>query len=298
MENLTMASTKLRIEAAVRSLSPRRRRWHRFLAGLTLDPEALPMPLEAPSERDFIICGASRTGTSLLSAVLFQPPNVVTVMEPWDGMRLPPADLFRSLREEIESTGRMTRGRLNVEALLADGQVEWGRDGEYPADVQVNANYLMGVKWPAYWRYLELLPNTKFLVCLRHPVAVINSFRRTGGRLAEGFEYDIAFNRRMNHDLGLAETHAGLRRMFLYEYVNSRLLPHLTKPNVFIVRYERWFTEPSRLLDELGSFLGVEVGSPHARIRAPASTSAASDGEKALIRRLCPSAAGLGYELP
>lgn len=287
-----------RIEKAVRSLSPRRRRWNRFLSGLNLDPEALPKPVEAPSELDFIICGASRTGTSLLCAILFQPPGVVTVMEPWDGMRLPPAELFRSLREEIDKTGRLSRGRLNVEALLAGGHVQWGRDGAYPSEVAVNPNYLMGIKWPAFWRYLDLLPNTKFIVCVRHPVEVINSFRKTGGRLAEGLDYDIPFNQRMNQELRRAEQDPTLRRILLYEYVNSRLLPHLTKPNVFVVQYERWFKAPSALLEELGGFLGVDVGSPRTRIRQPSSSSTASDDQIALIRRRCPSAVALGYELP
>jgi hypothetical protein len=282
---------------AVRSLSPRRWRWNRFLSGLALDPDALTKPVEAPSEHDFIICGASRTGTSLLSAALFQPPKVVTVMEPWDGMRLPPAALFRSLRDEIKRSGRLSRGRLNVPALLAEGQVEWGHDGEYPTEVSVEEGYLMGIKWPVFWRYLDLLPNTKFIICVRHPVEVIRSFRKTGGRLTEGLDYEIAFNRCMNRELRM-EGSPTIRRVLLYEYVNSRLLLHLTKPNVFVVRYERWFSGAAGLLGELGSFLGVDVASPRARIRAPSNTSAASDEETALIRRFCPSAAAMGYELP
>lgn len=229
--------------------------------------------------------------------MLFQPPEVVTVMEPWDGMRLPPADLFRSLREEIASTGRLTRGRLNVGALLADGRVHWGRDGEHPADLSLEDDYLLGIKWPVFWRYLDLLPGTKFIVCVRHPVDVIRSFRKTGGRLAEGLDYEIPFNQRMNQHLLRVEGDPALRRLFLYEYVNSRLLRYLTEPNVFVARYERWFSDPSKLLDELSTFLGVDVRKSHARIRPPVSTSPASNEEAALIRRYCPSAAALGYQL-
>jgi hypothetical protein len=281
----------------MRSLSPRRWRWDRFLAGLKLDPDDLPRPVEAPSHRDFIICGAPRTGTSLLSAALFQPPRVLTVMEPWDGMRLPPADLFRSLRYEIETTGRLSRGRLNVKALLADGLVLWGRDGEHPAEVVVDDDYLLGVKWPAFWRYLEVLPNTKFLVCLRQPLEVIASFEKTGGRLAAGLDYDTSFNRRMNEELRLSESDPKVRRLFLYEYINSRLLPHLSKPNVFVVRYERWFRDASTLLEELSDFLGADVRRPHSRIRPPGISPRDSGEQIALIRLLCPTAAALGYEL-
>jgi len=65
--------------AAARRLSPRHRRWRRLLDSLTLDPDHLPRPVEAPGTRDFVICGCPRTGTALLTAMLFQPPRVVTV---------------------------------------------------------------------------------------------------------------------------------------------------------------------------------------------------------------------------
>ena len=79
-----------RFRDAAGRLSPRRRRWERFLQALPLDPSELEVPLAPPGRDDFIICGCPRTGTTLLAAVLFQPPRMVTCMEPWDGMR-PPA---------------------------------------------------------------------------------------------------------------------------------------------------------------------------------------------------------------
>jgi len=192
--------TRLR-ETAATVGSSRYRAWRRLLAGLTLDPDALPDPLAGPGPRDFVVCGAPRTGTALLTAMLFQPPDIVTVMEPWDALRLPPAELFRSLRDEIDSTGVLTRGRLDVAALRAEGAVRWCHDGELPEPVSTSPGYLLGVKMPALWRYLDRLPNTKFLVCLRDPVEVVHSFCATGGRLAQGLDYDVPFNRAMNEDL-------------------------------------------------------------------------------------------------
>jgi Sulfotransferase family len=282
---------------AAGAISARRRRWRRFLAGLALDPDRLPRPVEAPGSRDFFICGASRTGTSLLAAALFQPPSVITVMEPWDGMRLPPADLFRSLRGEIDQTGGLRRGRLDIEWLSSDGTVRWGRDEDFQIELAVGSDYLLGVKWPVFWRYLDLLPSARFLVCVRHPVEVTNSFKRTGGRLAEGLDYDTAFNRRMNDELTSATADPKLRRVLLYEYVTSRLLPHLQQPNVRVVRYERWFTEPETLLRELSDFLEVPLHSDKVRIQPPKSESEGTREQKALIKRYCPSAVALGYRV-
>ena len=117
------------------TISPKHRKWRRLLRSLTMDPDSMRHPVPEPTARDFIICGAPRSGTSLLAAVLYQPPRVVTVMEPWDGMRLPPADLFASVREEIVQTGWLQKGRLDVEALRSRGEVRWGRDGEFPHPV-------------------------------------------------------------------------------------------------------------------------------------------------------------------
>ena len=278
-------------------LSPRRQRWKRFLSELRLDAADLPRPLPAPSPRDFIICGAPRTGTTLLAAMLFQPPRVLTVMEPWDGMRLPPAELFASLREEIVSTGRLRRGKLHIARLLEEGVVEWRGEGTESPPLTASEDFLLGVKWPAYWRYLELLPETRFLVCVRDPLEVLNSFKREGGRLRDGLEYDIAFNRELNADLEAATADLSLRRVLLYERIHQRILPWLSHPNVFTVRYERWFSDPGELLGEIGNFLGVELGPPPATIRRSPHEISLSAPEVALLREHCKSADLLGYRV-
>jgi hypothetical protein len=273
---------------------PRHRRWEGLLHSLTIEPGVSPPHFDSPGPNDFIICGSSRSGTSLLCAALYQPPTCVTVMEPWDAMRFPPAELFQSLRGEIEE-GFVTRGRLDVEGL-ADGSVHWGRDGDFPHHVEVNAGYLLGIKFPAFWRYLEYLPATRFLVCLRHPIEVISSFKDAGGRLAHGLDYDVAFNRSMNEELRGATDDDALRRVLMYEYVNSRLAPHLERPNVFAVRYERWFSDRDGLMREIAEFLEAKVGPGHPLIRPPKTVTIDPELVR-LIEAYCPSAAMLGYDV-
>lgn len=276
--------------------SPRYWRWRRFLSSLTLDPDRLVRPVKEPTERDFIICGCPRTGTTLLSAVLHQPPGCITVMEPWDGMRLAPDQLFVSLREEIDRTGALSRGKLDVDALRDQGEVQWRRERRGATPLATADGYLLGVKWPAFWRYLDLLPRTRFLVTLRHPVEVIGSFKRAGGRLAEGLEYDIAFHRRMNDELA-ATSNLAVRRIRLFDQIHRRILPHLDRPNVLAVRYERWFTEPDIVLSEIGDFLGTDVARARAAIRPPVAGASPDDSERALVREHCRTAGPLGYPL-
>ncbi len=254
-------------------------------------------PLEPPSHRDFIICGSPRTGTALLTAALYQPSRVVTVMEPWDGMRLLPTPLFRSLRDEIASTGMLARGRLDLDALCARGEVEWCGDGASRRPVELAPDGLLGVKWPTFWQYLPLLPTTRFLVCVRHPYEVIASYRRAGGRLERGLEYDTAFNRATNDALRAATGDVRVRRVLLYDSINMRLLPFFGRDTVFVVRYERWFDDRPSLVAELSAFLGTDVSRPPVRIRERRDTMALEPDERALIRATCGTAEPLGYPL-
>jgi hypothetical protein len=283
------------LERAVRALSPRHRRWHRHLEGLRIDPDLLERPVAQPSSRDFVICGAPRSGTTLLAAMLWQPPEVITVSEPWDGLRLAPADLFSSIRAEIAGSGALRRGRLDVEHLERTGEVVWGRDGEIEVRPAVSSSYLLGVKWPAFWRYLPILPETKFLVCLRKPRDVITSCRDHGGDLRRGLDYQCAFNRTMNAELRAATTDHALRRVLLYEYINDRLMPYLDRPNVFVVRYERWFGERDRMVSEIADFLGMRLGPGLPAIREPRGAVDATPHEIALIEEHCDVAGALGY---
>lgn len=284
-----------RAVATVKRLLPRHRRWQRLLASLTLDPDHLAHPVPEPGTHDFVICGPPRSGTSLATAALYQPPRVVTVMEPWDGLRLPPAELFASLRAEIAETGRLQRGRLDISALSRSGQVTWCGDGEQPHAVDTARDHLLGVKWPAFWRYLDLLPRTKFVVCLRNPAEVISSFRRQP-RLAQGLEYDVAFNRRMNDELAAATDDPTVRQVLFLDHVCRAIAPHLDRPSVFALRYERWGENPAALLDELSEFLDVDVRATLVSVEARPPREIDRDIVD-LINRHAPTLAAFGADL-
>ena len=274
-------------------VSPRHRRWWSILSSLDLDPGRLASPVDPPGSRDFIICGIPRSGTSLLCAALYQPPDCVTVMEPWDGMRLPPAELFASLRAEL-AHGELARGRLDIDSLLSRGEVRWGSDGASSHRIATVPEYLLGVKWTVFWRYLDKLPRTKFLVCVRDPIEVVTSFAGMKGRLSEGLNYDIPFNREMNAALSAATDDPALRRALLFEYIASRIVPHLGRPNVFLVRYERWFQDRGGLMRDIAEFLGASLGDGEPVIREPLRRPLDPDTVR-LVAEHCPSASALGY---
>jgi hypothetical protein len=293
----TVRADRSALAERVAALSPRRRRWLRFLRSLPLDPYSLGRPLDEPGEDDVIVCGCPRTGSSLLAAALFQPPQCISVMEPWDGMRLPPAPLFDSLRTELATTGRLTRGRLDVPELLASGRVRWWPEGEVAVPVDHHEDSVVAVKWPGYWVYLDLLPATKFVVTLRHPAEVIASFKAEGGRAALGLQRETRFNSRLNHALESATADPALRRVLLFDHVHSQLLPHLERPGVFVVRYERWQGDADGLLHDLGDFLGCDLSAPAVRIEPRQARAGLDDLDRELIATRCRTAAALGYDL-
>lgn len=275
--------------------------WDQLRATLTLDPDRLPDPLAAPGPDDVLICGASRSGTTLLTAMLFQPPVSVSVAEPWDALRMPPADLFASLRAEL-TAGELRRGHLDVAALRSSGSVVTCVDGEPSVPVSLGPGYVLAVKFPVLWRYLDRLPTARFLICLRDPREVIASYRRSPGELVEGLDYDVPFNKAMNRRLLEATDDVALRRVLLYDYVYERMLPHLDRPEVFVVRYERWCSDKDALLSELGAFLGCDLSRPMPHIRPPQNRALEPTDEDetdmALIRGQCRTADALGYPVP
>ncbi|MDQ6618044.1 MAG: sulfotransferase [Actinomycetota bacterium] len=221
-------------------------------------------------------------------------------MEPWDALRMQPQQLFASFRSELES-GELRRGHLDVDALRSEGSVVTSVQAEPVIRVTVDAGCVLAIKYPVFWRYLDRLPTTRFVVWVRHPREVIASCRKSPGDLALGLAYEVPFNRAMNRSLLEATDDVTLRRVLLYDYVNERILPHLRRSEVFVVRYERWFADPGVLLSELGRFLGADLSRPPAQIRPPRTRAldpnADNERQATLIRQHCRTAEALGYRL-
>ncbi len=126
-------------------------------------------------------------------------------------MRLPSAALFASLREELAG-GRLARGRLDLPALRAEGAVRWCPARAGAATVDYGPSTVVSMKWPGYWRYLELLASTRLVVTVRHSAEVIGSFKAQGGGVCLGLQYETRFNRTLNAELGAAADDPGEHR--------------------------------------------------------------------------------------
>jgi hypothetical protein len=255
-----------------------------------------PRGVFAPTgERDFMIVGSPRTGTSLLAAALFQPPHVVTVVEPWLGMAVPPAEMFRSIRERVER-GVLDLGTLDF-AELRRGAVTRCPEGTSSTSVELAPTGLIGVKWPSFYQYLDALPATRFLICLRHPYEVLASMAKNTGALREGQDYDLPFNRAANALVRSRAQGDFARRVEMFDMIHERLGAHFDRPNVCVVRYEQWWEDRRGLFERVGRFLGVSLREDVVRVSERRDDSGLSKEERAYVRARSRTAHRLGYEL-
>ncbi len=291
-----------RLSAALDRLAPSsfrkgvEEREQRELANSSLELHAARAQLGAAgaSQQNVILCGCPRSGTSLLAAALFQPPEMVTVMEPWIGLRETPLALFASLRKELES-GRLPSTRLDLRALSARGHVAWN-EGDQAHRVDSGPRSLLGVKWPCYWQLLGASTAWKFIVCVRDPAAVVSSMGRQKGRLRLGLDYDVPFNRGLNQRLLLAHEEDERRRIAHFDEVYGHALEYAEDRNVLFARYERSFEAPTTLLEEISSFLDRDLTRTHVRVQgAPEPVLAKHGSTAAEIRAMSRTSARLGY---
>ena len=88
-----------------------------------------------------------------------------------------------------------------------------------------------------------------------------------------------------------------LRRVLLYATISERLRPYLEAPNVFVVRYERWFEDSAALQRDIGDFLEVELPACPVRLREPGEPAALTSAEKEMIRTHARVAEAFGYDV-
>lgn len=170
-------------------------------------PESSDAKACVPCEptRDYLITGIPRSGTSLLSRLLDDQPDSVVINEPNDaimGVQVDPYHHFllkfhARLRRDIAS-GRPIRNKLT------DGRVTEDTFGANRSQIYhptpVTAAFLLGTKDTL--QYLSRLDSFRgrlrgfgVLVCIRHPLATIASWKRTFQHLIDADVRTLVQNR-------------------------------------------------------------------------------------------------------
>jgi hypothetical protein len=268
------------------------------------DPPFPIIPIDMPtaSPRDFVMTGAPRSGTTYLSAVLHDPPRVVTLSDPggvWKrfyrerGVSEAILDVFADFRRRI-AAGEPVPVLDGTDGMRGRGRVDTWNQKKVERAIEVSPDFALGMKNPEV--FLAHLPifleaGLRCLVCVRHPVAVISSWvarRKRRGKPAKGFsDGDAVTFRAPGHD-------AVARRIALHNHFCEQIAAVRGHPSVLLVRYGDWFERPA-LLDELCAFVGIE--SP-GRLEPPPiapSPIVLEPDEQERILRECTIASELGY---
>jgi hypothetical protein len=201
---------------------------------------------------DFIIVGAARSGTSSLHERLSGHPNILPG----------PQDTH------FFDTRRYTYGLSWYRVRFPDNRARRRlyAQGLHPVVTgEGSSGYLAHPHVAA--RIARAVPEVRLVVLLRDPVdrAIADwAFRRQAGRESRSFREAV------EAELGPRGDDAGLRvprqrrlddplvvRRGLYQPQLERWLTHFPRERLLVVQSERWFAEPSTVLDEVFGFLRI-----------------------------------------
>ena len=193
------------------------------------------------------LLGLPRSGTTLLSVLLNQHPNVHCPSEPWLMLALEalgrtpdtdPSDaavLFHAMQEFL-------KGDLPIEAARAYARTA------YNAKLAESGRTIFVDKTPRYYLILpfihQVFPKAKYLMLLRNPLDVAASMKQT-------WKFDLKREFEQKQDaLGSVDLSYGLRK----------LMQFTVKPEhaAYFVRYEDLVREPREKMIGVFTYLGAD----------------------------------------
>ncbi|MCK4910300.1 MAG: sulfotransferase [Thermodesulfovibrionales bacterium] len=219
-------------------------------------------------DRIFILCGLPRSGTTYLAALLYNPPEVITLSEAggkWKqfyrehGVDPGIFDLLKDFRKRILDGEEMAtfEGTAGFEGK---GRVDTWNQKKEQRKVDALPDFHLGLKNPEiFLAYLGMFAEAglKCIVTVRHPAAVINSWvKKVQKKLDRGKSVEGKF---ANGDcLAYSSKSDDIvqRRIDLYNHLAGLVLEHKGHDNVMVIRHEDWYTDPTQL-ERVTGFLGI-----------------------------------------
>lgn len=247
---------------------------------------AAPAARAAPRDRtnrDLIITGIPRSGTSLLCRLLDRFDNVAVVNEPaslFEGLTWSPEPwavpvLHADLRARIDA-GEAIENKLDAAGNLTEDTARQENPGAYRPHLRNSEWVLASKNTLAYMARLEgilrLMPDARVVALVRHPLDTLASWKGTfehlvqgdPGALPVGGLADPFLPASLQRGLGelAALPTAAVRRAAWWRLLATELLAF--KDRIEIVRYEDLVADPraeaTRVLGPLAQIAGQPVG--------------------------------------
>jgi len=254
---------------------------------------------------DLLVTGLPRSGTTLLTALLDDPPRGVALGEPkwqaqWRRRNPPDPEAFAAYLAEDFARLRaaLLRGEAVEDRASPDGRplTNYLSGGTSAYELRsrreagLSPGFRLAMKWPALYTAVlpALVANGAFRIValLRHPLATLRSWNATDfpiarGRLPVGEPFWPELAALCGSDRPLAEKQARIWELFAARYLACG-------DRITLLRYEDLVAEPAAVAARLGlAFAAVPVRP--AVPRPPAESSAEREAEAA-VAAFCPSA--------
>lgn len=267
----------LAVIARHKTPSRRRRPWQRPGSRTTgADASA-----QARHARDLIISGIPRSGTSYLCKSLEAFDNVAVINEPrivFDWLRYSPDPwtvpiLHADLRRCIDS-GEPVENKLDARGGLTEDTAVEESAQPYRPHLR-NANWVLATKNTlAYMARLEgilrLMPGARVVLCVRHPLDTLASWKGTFAHLAAGDPANVPVggladpflpaHLRAGLEVVASIAEAAYRRAAWWRLLAQDVVRW--RERVVIVRYEDLVADPARELQRVLGPLARDAGHP------------------------------------
>ncbi|MBD3307300.1 hypothetical protein GF339_12740 [candidate division KSB3 bacterium] len=256
--------------------------------------------------KNFVLTGMPRSGTTYLACVLYYPPHVITISEAkgcWKhgfqqhGKGTWFVQMFDEFRTNILQ-GKNVPTFEGTPGFLGHTRVDTWNQKKIMRRIEAHPDFALGMKNPEV--FLELLESfsraeIRCVITVRHPLFVINSWVKRG-------EQQVARGKSLEHTFANGKSvtyHSPLpdvvdRRIDLHNYFARHIIRYKHDPNIMLIRYEDWFTDPQQL-SRVCHFLEIpSLGYLRPAPLLPDPLILARD-EQARILRGCSIAEELGY---
>ncbi len=263
--------------------------------------------------KNIIITGIPRSGTSYLCKLLNSVENSVVINEPEEVMDLERTSLWRlrayykKIRFEI-SKGKKIWNKIQNGKIIEDtAKVD---DRKLCKHDVLNKKFLLSVKNPLVFLSLlpyfnKIMPKSRIVVCIRNPIDTIASWKKSFPHLSDViFEQfpKIFFNKAIitkQQRKALSKISATedfeIKRALLWNYLVKIIEENME--SVSIIRYEDFIIDPNvELKKVLKDYSELNFDFPKSEIRTKRNTM--NEDEISKVKNICrDSALKFGYNL-
>ncbi len=264
-------------------------------------------------DKNIIITGIPRSGTSYLCKLLNSLENSVVINEPEEIMYFNAKDMWKlrvylkKLRFNIYK-GKRVKNKIQNGIIIED-TAKIDERNFYKHEV-INSDFLLSVKNPLAFlamlpTFKKIIPQAKIVVCIRNPIDTIASWKKSFPHLSDVifeqfpkifFDEEMITEQQKNalKEIEITEDFE-IKRALLWNYLAEII--DKNREDIILVQYEKFIVNPNSELASLFSYFpDLKFNFPTSELRSYRDEM--SEEEILKITKVCSNiASGFGYHL-